>query len=140
MFIVLILFFLAGILLNGITTIPFSIVLIIVSAVVFRKSWVFFVAFGLGILLDLLEIRTPGYASLMLTIFVFVIWLYERKFETQTLTFVFFSSFLGSLFYLWFFGHQMVLLQSLVGAFLGVLLFKFLIRNFQFSIKSKFEN
>jgi len=111
---------------SGITTIPFSVGLLAVITILFKKSWVFFWAFGLGLFLDLILIRPLGYTSLVLTIFVLFVFLYERKFETQTLTFVFFSSFLGSLGYLIIFGYNIVLLQSFVSAAIGVLLFKFL--------------
>ncbi len=120
------LLFLAIIFLSGITTIPFSIGLLTVSAVVFRKSWVFLAAFGLGLFLDLILIRPLGYTSLILTIFVFLIRLYERKFETQTLTFVFFATFIGSLAYLNIFHYDNILLQSFVSALSAILLFKFL--------------
>lgn len=111
---------------SGITTIPFFLGLLVVCTVVFRKSWVFFWALGLGLFLDLISIRVLGYTGLMLTIFVFLIRLYEKKFETQTLTFVFISTFLGSLVYLQIFGYQQILLQSLINSLFAVLFFKFL--------------
>jgi hypothetical protein len=110
--------------LSGITTIPFAVGLLVASVVLFQKSWVFFLAFGLGLFLDLIAMRSLGYTSLMLTVFVLLVWLYERKFETQTTTFVFISTFLGSLFYLWLFGYQMVFLQALVSTIIGVLIFR----------------
>lgn len=111
---------------SGITTIPFSVGLLTVSTVLFKKSWVFFWAFGLGLFLDLIMIRVLGYTSLVLTIFVFILFLYERKFETQTVAFVFISSLLGSLIYLKIFGYQQIFLQSLINSLFAVLFFKFL--------------
>lgn len=113
-----------AIFISGITTIPFSVGLLAVSTVLFKKSWVFFLAFGLGLFLDLILIRHLGYTGLVLTIFVFLIRLYERKFETQTVAFVFFSTFLGSLAYLRIFDYQQILLQSLANSLFAVLLFK----------------
>lgn len=115
---------LLAVVISGITTIPFSVGLLAVSAVVFKKSWVFFWALGLGIFADLILIRPLGYTGLVLTIFVFLIRLYERKFETQTVAFVFFSTFLGSLAYLRIFDYQQILLQSLANSLFAVLLFK----------------
>jgi hypothetical protein len=137
MLLVFVLLTLLTVLASGITTIPFSIGLLTISIVLLKKSWVFFLAFGLGLFLDLIAMRTLGYASLLLTIFVFLIWLYERKFETQTAAFVFVLTFLGSAFYLWAFGYQTVFLQALINAVISVFLFKFLIRNSQFSKKIK---
>ena len=126
MLFIFILFFLFIVLSSSLTTIPLSIAALVVGTVLFKKSWVFFAAFLLGLLLDLFGLRSLGYTSLILAIFIFIIGLYERKFETQTVTFVFFTTFLGSLIYLMIFGYQMVFLQALINALLAVLFFKFL--------------
>ncbi|MBF8249766.1 MAG: hypothetical protein HW400_367 [Candidatus Levybacteria bacterium] len=109
---------------SGITTIPFLIGLLAIATVLFKKSWVFFLAFGLGLFLDLILIRPLGYTGLVLTIFVFLIRLYERKFETRTTAFVFLSTFLGSLIYLVIFGYNNVLIQSLINALVAAVLFR----------------
>ena len=134
--IIFILFFLLTILLSSITTIPFSIALLVVGTVVFRKSWIFFAAFFLGLFLDVSLLRPMGQTGLMFVLFMFVISLYERKFEAQTLTFVFFTTFLGSFMYLMVFGYNSVLIQSVISAAIGVFLFKFLIPNFKFKMNS----
>jgi hypothetical protein len=112
------------IIISGITTIPFSVGLLVLSAVIFRKSWVFFLALGLGLFLDLIMMRILGYSSLILTILVFLVFLYERKFEIQTAAFVFISTFLGSLLYLKIFDFQQIFLQSLINALFTVIFFK----------------
>lgn len=123
---IFILFFLLIMLLSSLTTIPFSIAILVVCAVIFKKSWVFFAAFLLGLFLDLSMLRPLGQTGLMFALFIFIVSLYERKFETQTLTFVFFTIFLGSTIYLMVFGYNNVLLQTFINAVIGVLLFKFL--------------
>ncbi|MDZ4228459.1 MAG: hypothetical protein U1E54_04415 [Candidatus Levybacteria bacterium] len=92
--------------------------------VIFKKPWIFFAAFGLGLFLDLLDLRNIGYTSLILAIFVFVIWLYERKFETQTISFVFIATFFGSIIYLMVFGYHMVFLQAFINALVAVVIFR----------------
>ncbi|MBI4096583.1 MAG: hypothetical protein HY425_02590 [Candidatus Levybacteria bacterium] len=129
MFLVAALFFLLALALVGITTIPILLSLLVVCAVVFRKSWVFFLAFILGFILDLLLLRPPGQTGLFLILFISIVFLYERKFETRTKTFVFISTFLGSLIYLWLFGYNQVLMQALVNSLLAVLFFRFVIPN-----------
>lgn len=114
------------IIISGITAIPFSIGLLTVSTVLFKKSWVFFLALGLGLFLDLISIRPLGYTGLIFAIFVLLIRLYERKFETQTATFLFISAFFGSLAYLTIFDYQQIFLQSLINSFFAILFFKFL--------------
>lgn len=133
-----ILLFLIIIFLAGVTTVPLFIPLLVVCAVLIRKSWIFSVAFGLGLFLDLISMRVLGYTGLVFIIFIFLVKLYERKFETQTLTFVFISTLLGSFVYLTIFGYQAILLQSCVSALIAVLLFKLSVRNLQSS--KKFEN
>jgi hypothetical protein len=113
---------------SGITTIPFSIGLLTLITVLFRKSWVFFLALGLGLYLDLIAIRPLGSSSLVMTIFVFTLFLYEKKFETKTTIFVFLSTFLGSILYLWLFEYKIIFLQALINAFFEVLIFR-LIQN-----------
>lgn len=122
---------------SGITTIPFSIGLLAVSTVLFKKSWVFFLALGLGLFLDVISVRPLGYASLVLVAFVFLIRLYERKFEIQTTTFIFISSFLGSLFYLWLFGYQTVLLQAFITALISAIFFRVILNWFQDSVSDE---
>jgi hypothetical protein len=126
MLLIFVLLTLLTVFLSGITTVPFVIGLLVTSVVLFQKPWVFFLAFGLGLYLDLIAMRSLGYTSLTLTIFVFLVWLYERKFETQTAIFVFISTFLGSAFYLMVFGYDNILIQSLISAIVGIFLFKFL--------------
>jgi cell shape-determining protein MreD len=124
--VILLIFF--TIIVSGITTIPFSIGLVILSAVLFRKSWVFFLALILGLFLDLGMMRILGYSSLILTFIVLMVFLYEKKFETQTVPFVFISIFLGSMLFLKIFGYQQLILQALANSLLGVLVFKIIHR------------
>lgn len=109
-----------------VSTIPLAVILLTLGAIVFRKSWIFAAAFFLGLIFDLLYLRPLGYTSIIFCIFVFLVFLYERKFEVQTVPFVFFGVFLGSFVYLKIFGYNQAIIQSAVNAFLGVLLFKIL--------------
>lgn len=126
---IFILFFLFTILISTLTTIPISIAILVVYAVMFKKPWVFFAAFIFGLFLDLSLLAPLGQTGLVLTIFVFLIRLYERKFETQTLTFVFFATFLGCFVYLKIFDYQQILLQSLISSLLAILLFNLIQRS-----------
>ena len=107
-----------------ITTLPLVPVFLILLFVFYEKPWVFVLAFFAGILLDLSLFRPLGQTSVAFALFLLIISLYGKKFEVKTVPFVFFSSFLGSLIYLRFFGYQMVLFQSLISSILAVLLFR----------------
>jgi hypothetical protein len=126
MLLVVVLLILITLIFSGITTIPFSIGLLAISAVLSQKSWVFFLALGLGLFLDLITLRPLGLSSLTLVIFVFMVFLYKRKFETQTATFVFIATFFGSLVFLKIFDYQQLFLQSLINSLLTVIVFKLL--------------
>lgn len=126
MLLLFIIFFLLTMLLSALTTIPLFIAIIVVATVIFKKPWIFFIAFLLGLFLDLFLLRSLGQTGLILSIFILIITLYERKFEAQTLAFVFFTTFLGSFIYLMIFGYNNVLVQSLITALVAVLLFKIL--------------
>jgi len=120
---------------GGITTLPLSIGLLTVDAVVFRKPWVFSLALGLGLFSDLTTMGILGYSSLLFTLYVFLVFLYERKFETRTVVFVFISTFVGSAIYLTLFAYRIIWSQALINAIIWAFLFK-AISKFEFNDKT----
>ncbi len=99
------------------------IILLLLTAKLGDKT-IFLVAFVSGLFLDLLQLRPLGQTSLFLTIFVFIVLLYERKFQIRTLPFVFISAFLGSFAYLSIFGGSQIFLTALITASLSAVTFK----------------
>lgn len=112
----------------SLTTIPLILDLILLLYILNRKYWVYFVAFFLGMVLDIVSLRQVGLTSLFFIIFLFLITLYENKFEINTIPFVFFFSFFGSLAFLFIFGGSFIFLQALVSSIFSTLLF-LLIKN-----------
>lgn len=88
-----------------------------------QNGWVFLAAFLGGLILDVSSVAYPGGTSLFLTCLLFLILLYERKYEIDTIPFVFVSSFFGTFLYLWFFGYGDIFIQSIASSFLGVVIF-----------------
>lgn len=121
-FILILLLFFATIL-EAITTIPLVLIVLLCFAVVFEKTWIFAVAFFMGLIMDLFWVRSLGMTSLFFITFIIVILLYEKKFEIKTKPFVFLSTFIGTLFYLMFFDYNYVFAQALVSSAIAVLLF-----------------
>ena len=119
---VLILFF--ATILEAITTLPLVLIVLLCLAVIFEKTWIFALAFFMGLLLDLFQLRNLGQTSLFFIVFLIIVWLYEGKFEIKTNPFVFLSTFVGTFFYLIFFGYNYVFGQALVSSIIAVLLFK----------------
>src|SRR3989344_5539746 len=109
------------------TTIPLVLVLLLVLYMIRRNFFVYLIAFLAGVLLDLFSVRTVGFSSLFFISFIFLISLYERKFETMTFPFVIFFSFFGSLAFLVFFGFHSVFWQSVTACVLSVLSVKLLL-------------
>ncbi len=105
-----------------------------------RKSNVF--GWGLlgGIILDILFLKTIGTASIFLIIFLFTIFLYERKFEIQTIPFVFLATFVGGLLYMNIMGYynsiQYTIINSLFAVFCFMIYKK--IRNPNIEIRNEF--
>ena len=111
---------LAVILESTITTLPLVLLMILFLAVIKRSNEVFLTAFLAGLFLDLLSFGRFGLSSLYFTIFVFVIYVYQNKFEIETLHFITIFSFFGSLFYLITQGSQFIFLQSVVATIISV--------------------
>ncbi len=112
---------------SAISTVPFSVGLLVLAFVISKNNWIFILALILGLFLDLISIRTLGYSSMILSIFTLILFLYEKKFETQTVIFVLFSTFLGTLIYLVrMFSFQQVLLLALLNSLITVIVFKLL--------------
>lgn len=117
-------FLIFAILLEGtITSIPLVLDVLLVVYILRRKSFLFILALISGIVLDVFSVRTLGSSSIYFVSFLFIIFLYERKFEITTYPFILFSSFLGGLFYLWIFGYNYILQQAIASSIISILLF-----------------
>ena len=98
---------------STLTTLPLTLIIILFSAVVIRKNEIFLLAFLAGLFLDFLTLETLGLSSLYFVSMVYVVFLYQKKFEIETLYFVITFSFLGVFGYLFIERASYVLLQSL---------------------------
>lgn len=130
MWILIILLFLTFTVISGtLTTFPFVLVLLLNFAVITKKSWIFAASFLTGLFLDIFSFNALGRTSLFFLLFIFIVILYDKKFEIQTYPFVFISSFLGSLVYLIMLVYPSVFIQSLCASVVAVLFF-FLLKRF----------
>lgn len=108
---------------SSVTTLPLVFLTLLCLAVLIRKEWIFAVAFFCGLVLDALSLRLLGQSSLYFIVYIFLVFLYQRKFEIATKYFIFASSFIGSLGFLWFFSANNLITESLISSIIGVLLF-----------------
>jgi cell shape-determining protein MreD len=124
-------FLLGGLILEAsLTTIPFVLLILLVFTALLRANWLFVLAFVFGILLDLTGFKTLGLSSLFFCIILFLVLLYQSKFEISTGFFVLVASFLGSVGYLFLLGYRdNLIFQSIVSSIIGLLLFKVIQRS-----------
>ncbi|MEK7160318.1 MAG: hypothetical protein AAB702_02455 [Patescibacteria group bacterium] len=128
-FLSFILLTLALLLETTLTTIPLVLISLVCLIVIYRQDILFLFGFVFGLFLDLILFKTVGMSSLFFVIFLFLILLYQRKFEIKTANFVLISSFFGSLLYLLLFSNgNLIIIQAIVSAIIGLLIFKILQR------------
>lgn len=99
-------------------SLPLVLLSLILLGVLFREEWIFPVAFVMGILLDMLSFHTLGMSSIFFVVMLGIIFLYQRKYEIQSIQFVTISTFLAALSYGFIFSSTYVLGQAVV---LGIL-------------------
>lgn len=128
-FLSLILLFIFLIFESSVTTIPIVFVVLLCLTVIYKESFVFLLAFIFGLILDVLSFRAPGVSSTFFIVFIFLVLIYQKKFEITTYPFVTISSFIGSFIFLIVKGVKNDLfLQSLVSTLFAVTFFYFLKR------------
>lgn len=132
-----IIFLLSFLLEASVTTLPLVFLTLLCFSILTRKEWIFVIAFIAGVVLDALSFRLLGESSLYFIGCIFLVFLYQRKFEIATKHFVFISSFVGSLGFLLLFSYgNLIILQAISSAIIGTLIFLFLKR---IEGKSKFS-
>lgn len=105
---------------------PFVFDMILVLYVIAKKPWVFAAGFFAGLVLDIIYVRPFGAFELFFLTALFLVFLYERKYEIQTREFVFFFLLLGGLVYYKLFGSGFLIFMSFINAVIGVLIFNLL--------------
>lgn len=116
--------FLALILQGSLLSFPLVFVFLTNMAIKGRKISILPLAFFLGLILDSLYLRTLGMTSIFFLVFLFGLFTYERKFEIDNLSFIFVSSFLGSMALFLVLGDSSVLTKSVLVAVFTVIISK----------------
>lgn len=107
----------------SVTTLPLTFLILLFIVVAGRKNEAFFLAFLTGFILDVLTMRMIGLSSIYFVIFVCIVFLYQKKFEIDTLPFITGFSFIGSLGYLVMTGSRGFILQALLVTIISALSF-----------------
>lgn len=112
-----------SILLEGtVTTLPLILICLLLLMIIKRDGSVFPVAFFAGLFLDAMTLHRMGGASIFFLVFVFLIFLYQKKYEIYSYPFVFAASFFGGWAFLAIFGYHGVIQQALCSSIIAVLL------------------
>ena len=119
----LILLILSVILEGTVTALPLTVVILLCLTIVRRDAMVFLLAFIAGIFLDTLALRPLGGSSIFLITFIFLMLLYQRKYEIYSYQFVLAGSFLGAILFLLIFGYEYPFWLAIGGSFLAAILF-----------------
>lgn len=104
---------------GSLTTLPFLVLFLVLFFIFTKNSSAFLYAFVSGIVLDGMLVRTIGETALFLLTMVFVLSLYQRKFEVNSLPFAIFSLFVSSYSYALLFVRYDSLFQAIVITVLG---------------------
>lgn len=121
----LIIAFLIGLFLQGtITSIPIVLDIILLYYIYKRDLSIYLIAFLMGIVIDVLLIGQIGLSSLCFVFFLFIIGLYEKKFEINSAPFVFASTFFGSAIYLFLYNYSGIFIKAIVSSFFALLFFQ----------------
>ena len=111
-----------------VTTLPLVILFFLNAAVVTKETWIFPASFFAGLVLDALLLNPMGTTSLFLAIFLFIVLLYDKKYDIQTFPFVFLASFTGSLIYFVAVSHvPNIFTQAIISAIISTLSFWILV-------------
>lgn len=127
MFILFIVLLIFSFIVQAVTNLPLVVLTFMVFSIFNRSYWILISAFICGFILDIFLSKTLGSDSLFLFIFIYLIYLYERKFEIATNTFVIGSSVLGIILYSIFISRLTLIettIQSILGIFFSLLIFR----------------
>jgi cell shape-determining protein MreD len=124
-FLAIVILALALILEVSITTIPLLFLVLLCLMVLIKGDWLFILAFVFGLIFDLLAFKTLGATSAFLVAFLFLVLLYQSKFEITTGYFVTIAAFLGSFLFLFLQGYtHLIIVQAIVSSVIALLVFK----------------
>ncbi|MEK9178458.1 MAG: hypothetical protein AAB801_01610 [Patescibacteria group bacterium] len=108
----------------SLTTIPLTLVLLLIYAVYKNDLNVLFLGFFSGLFLDILRLETVGITSLYFVIFLSLVLMYKRKFETESVYYLLFFCFLGVLLFSFLNGLGNPIAQAILSTALALLIYK----------------
>jgi cell shape-determining protein MreD len=105
------------------TVLPLILIAVTVMVAIYKQLWIFPLAFIAGLILDATAVRPLGSASIFFVCWIFLILLYERKYEINSYLFIISSSFFGSWLFLSIFQYDNTLIQSGISSIIALTVF-----------------
>jgi cell shape-determining protein MreD len=110
---------------STLTTIPLLLLMILVLTAVYKSNYIFILGLVFGLLIDLMTLRMIGVSSIFFSIMIFLVLLYQSKFEIATNTFIIFASILASFGYLLLMGYtHNIIFELLISVILALIMFR----------------
>ncbi len=122
-YLLLILLILAVLLEGTVTTLPLVFICLLCIGIMKREIIVFIAGFFAGLFLDVFTLQTLGGSSIFFICVLFLVFLYQRKYEINSLPFFISASFFGSLGYLFLFHNNHVFFDTVAATVIGAVLF-----------------
>src|SRR5262245_56606332 len=105
----------------SITTIPLILIFLNCFMVIYKRFDIALFVFIFVLFFDILIFNEIGISALFFTTFLFLVLLYQRKFEINRFSFVGISTFLASLTYLFIIFSKLDITQAVASAIIAVL-------------------
>lgn len=119
----ILLFFLFLFLETSIVAMPLVLLLLIILAALYKELWIFPISFVAGVILDILTFQRVGISSILFLIFFGIFFLYQKRFEVQTIQFVFFFTLVTSFVYYLFSQGKFLPIEAMVSGMIGGTIF-----------------
>lgn len=111
---------------TSLTTLPLFLIILSILLILFKQIWIVGIAFIGGIILDIAAMRPVGGTSIFLILWLLLILLYERKYEINSYPFIFVSSLIGTVVYLFIFNNHEIVSQAILNSVAALLIFAIL--------------
>jgi len=108
---------------GSITSLPLVLLSLLIFRIAVSDNSGFLMAFLSGIILDIFLVRPVGQSSIYFLIILFLIGMYEKKFEVNSLLFIMLATFTTSLVYFLVFTSPSILIQTIFMTFLSGFLY-----------------
>ncbi|MCX6783188.1 MAG: hypothetical protein NTZ20_04345 [Candidatus Levybacteria bacterium] len=103
--------------------IPITLILLLLLFIFYKETWVFLLALISGIIIDIILVKTIGLTSIAYLSFLFIIILYEKKFEISSRAFIGYFCFFASIVICLILGYSNIIMTSVISSFIGMILY-----------------